>query len=405
MAEERSINDEVDQALEGLNLQEMDLDPMATPGRAGPKGAEESTKLQRGTVVGIDGDDVIVELGPRMQGVIGVTEFDEPPSIGDAFDFTLAGRDGDLWVLSRKEALTLAALDDLEPGALVKAKVTGQNTGGLELKLSGLSGFMPASHVDVGRVEDLSRFLGEHLVCEVIEVDRGRKRLLLSRRNAQRKELEVERQKAVQELVPGAVVHGKVTRIESYGAFVDIGGGVEGLVHVSNIARERLDSPEDVLKVGQQVDAKVLEIKEGGKRIGLGMKQLLPDPWDDVEDRLRPEQVVQAKVVRVLDFGAFLEIVPGLEGLLHVSQIAGGSARKGRGGKGGPEVGSELTVRVVSVDRIERRISLSCFDSRGAVIGSEEAAGAAEIDQVLDESKNQTLGTNLGNLFKKALED
>jgi ribosomal protein S1 len=199
-------------------------------------------------------------------------------------------------------------------------------------------------------------------------------------------------------------VHGKVTRLESYGAFVDIGGGVEGLVHVSNIARERLESPSDVLKVGQEVDAKVLEIKEGGKRIGLGMKQLLPDPWDEVDERLRPEQVLQAKVVRVTDFGAFLEIEPGLEGLLHVSQMAGGGSRRGGRG-GGPEVGSVLTVRVVSVDRFERRISLSSFDSRGAVIGSEDAADVGEIDRVLEQSKDHSVGTNLGDLFRKALEE
>jgi ribosomal protein S1 len=192
MERERPLGDEVDEALEGINLQEVDLEPVPT-GREGAEDAKTPEGLTRGTVVGVDGDDVIVDLGPRMQGVISVEEFDEPPAVGAAFDFSLAGRDGDLWILSRKEALVLSALEDLKPGSHVKAKVTGQNTGGLELKVSGLSGFMPASHVALGRVEDLSTLLSQHLVCEVLEVDREKKRLLLSRRNVLRKELEDER--------------------------------------------------------------------------------------------------------------------------------------------------------------------------------------------------------------------
>ncbi len=404
MSEERPLSDEFEDALEGMNLQELDLPPVPTSGGA-PPSEQDARGLTRGKVVGIDGDDVIVELGPRMQGVIALGEFEEPPSVGDAHEFTLIGREGDLWLLSIREAVALAALEDLEPGKHIKAKVTGQNTGGLELKLGKLSGFMPASHVDVARVEDLSTFIGQHVVAEVLEVDRGRKRVLLSRRNVLRRELDETRRETVRALAPGSVVHGKVTRVESYGAFVDIGGGIEGLVHVSNISRERVENASDVLKAGQQVDAQVLEIKEGGKRIGLGMKQLLPDPWDDVEERMRPEQVVQAKVAKVMDFGLFLELEPGLEGLLHVSQMGDGDNRRNTRSKGGPAEGTELTVRVVSIDRAARRIALSRLDSRGALIGSEEAAGAAEIDQVLRASEDQNLGTNLGNLFKKALED
>ncbi len=399
MSEERSLRDEIDAALEGMSLQELDL-PVPSRKADGPAGGDHS-RLSRGTVVGVNQDDVIVELGPRVQGVISIAEFEPPPKVGDVFDFTIVGREDDLWLLSRREAVTLSALEDLAPGVHVKAKVTGQNTGGLELRFSGVAGFMPASHVDVARIEDLSTFLGQHVVCEVLEIDRGKKRLLLSRRNVLQKELDLARSEMVSSLSVGDVVHGKVTRVESFGAFVDIKNGVEGLVHVSNIARERVNDAKDVLKVGQEVHAKVLEIKEGGKRIGLGLKQLLPDPWDDAEERYQTDQIVQARVVKAMEFGLFLELEPGLEGLLHVSQM-GEAGRRGGRRKDGPAAGSMLAVRIVSIDRAQRRIALSRLDTHGALIGSEEAAGAAEIDDVLKSGREQ-LGTNLGNLFKKAL--
>jgi ribosomal protein S1 len=264
---------------------------------------------------------------------------------------------------------------------------------------------MPASHVGLGRVEDLSTLIGEHVVCEVLELDRGKKRLLLSRRNVLQGELESARKDMVGGLVPGATVRGKITRVESYGAFVDIGNGIEGLVHVSNLSRKRVENPADVVKVGQEVAAMVLDIKEGGKRIGLGLKQLEPDPWDDAVHRYRTDQVVEARVVKLMEFGAFMELEPGLEGLLHVSQMSSGgegAPRPGRRKSGGPAVGDVLSVRVQNVDPMERRISLSRLDARGALLGSEEAADAGEIDEVLKDSTKQ-IGTNLGSLFKKAL--
>lgn len=399
--DEPRLGDEIDEALQGMNLQELDLPPLRG-GRRGGGDAESNSKLQRGTVVGVDGSDVIVELGPRVQGVISTTEFEEPPKVGEQYDFTLVGREEDLWLLSRKEAQSLAALDELEVGSVVKAKVTGQNTGGLELRVHGLAGFMPASHVSTGHVEDLSTLIGDWLVCEVLELDGGRKRLLLSRRNVERREAEQARTEAVGKLAVGQVLRGKVTRVEAFGAFVDV-GGVEGLVHVSNISRSRVDDARNALEKGADVQVKVLKIEEGGKRIGLGIKQLEPDPWDDAVERYRADSIVEAKVTRVADFGAFMELEPGLEGLLHVSQLGDGGGSGARRRKPSLEVGQVLSVRVQSVDPRERRISLSRLDSRGALIGSEEAAEAGEIDEVLRKSEGTALGTNLGSLFKKAL--
>lgn len=395
-----ALDREVAAALDGINLQNVGgTDPSGRrDGEIIKKGGVEMT---RGTVAGLSGDDVIVELGPTMQGVISVKEFDEPPEIGQGFDFSMHGQEDGLWILSRKGARMMAAWNELQPGARCKAEVSGVNTGGLELKVGPLSAFMPASQVALHRIEDFSEFVGQTMECEVLEVEPERKRVLLSRRKVLELEREEKRGEAMGRVVPGAKLTGTVTRIESFGAFVDL-GGLEGLMHVSNISRKRVDDPNEVLKTGQQVQVLVLEIKEGGKRIGLGMKQLEPDPWDDASYKYPEGTLLQGRVTRLMDFGGFVELEPGLEGLVHVSQLGQGRVNHARDIL---KEGEELTVRVISVDSSARRISLSRLDDRGAVLGSEEAADGDTIDQVVRDSGTNQATTNLGSLFKKALGD
>jgi ribosomal protein S1 len=301
-------------------------------------------------------------------------------------------------VLSRKEQQTLAAWDDVQPGSLVKAKVTGQNTGGLELKVGPLAAFMPASHVSLNREENLGQYLTQTLTCEVLEVDRDRKRILLSRRSVLQKERESEARETAGRLSSGQVVKGKVTRVEPFGAFVDLGNGVEGLVHVSNLSRKRVENASEVVQPGQQVDVMVLEIKDGGKRIGLGMKQLEPDPWADAARRYPPDTTIEGTVTRLMEFGAFVELEPGLEGLVHVSQLSKDRVRNPRDLV---KPGQKLTVRVVSVEPARARIALSRLDPRGALIGSEDSVDSNVIDEAMRSAAPKPLGTNLGGLFKK----
>jgi small subunit ribosomal protein S1 len=394
------LDAEINAALEGVDLMNID-NAQGAPGGAA-KGGSKDPNLRRGTVVGVTGKDVFVDLGPRMQGVASLSEFEEPPEVGQSYDFTLRGREDELWLLSRRDAVALASWDELEPGSVVKARVTGQNTGGLELKIGPHSAFMPASQAALGHVEDLSTFLGQTMVCQVLEVNRERKRVVLSRRAVLEQERMASLRQTLDSLRSGDVVKGKVTRIEKFGAFVEIAAGVEGLVHVSNMSRSRVEDPNDFLKVGQTVEAMVLEIKEGGKRIGLGMKQLEPDPWDDLHHRLPDDAIVDGKVTRLMDFGAFVEIEPGVEGLLHVSQLGRERVRRPQDVV---KVGDQLTVRVVSVDPAARRLSLSRLDPDGEVIGSEEAADKSTVREMLESSEPPRLGTNLGDLFKKALGD
>ena len=391
------LSAEIDAALEGVRLQ--DLDPASEAPAKGAKGADP--RLKRGTVVGVSGDDVFVELGPRAQGVISLAEFEAPPKVGEAFDFTLAGREDDLWKLTRREARALAEAADVEAGSHVKARVTGQNTGGLECRVGSLPAFLPASQVALRHEADLSVYLGQTLVCRVLEVDRERKRVLLSRRAVLEEERAQSHKESLGRLSVGQKVKGKVTRVEAFGAFVDLGGGLEGLVHVSNLSRRRVEDAKSVLAPGQEVEVQVLAIQEDGKRIGLGMKQLEADPWQDASSRIAPDSVLTGKVTRVVEFGAFVELEPGLEGLVHVSQLGKDRVRRA---SDVVKAGQELTVRVVSVDAARGRLSLSRLDARGAVLGSEESVDAKVIDQALAEAQPKKLGTNLGALLRKKLE-
>lgn len=398
------IDAEIEAALDGVDLQGLSSNeetlPPASPGATRPTPRKRSKDLQTGTIVGVSGPDVFVELGPRMQGVISVSEFERTPEVGETYDFTLRGRDEDLWLLSRREAMELAAWDEVEPGSLVKAKVTGVNTGGLELKVGPMPAFMPASQVALQRVEDLGAFLNQSFLCQVLEVARERKRIVLSRRAVLEAEREESRASALETLSVGALVRGKVTRVEKFGAFVQISPGVEGLVHVSHLSRKRIEDPTEFVQLGQDVEAVVLDIKEGGKRIGLSMKVLEPDPWDEAVHKYREGTIVEGTVVRLMEFGAFVELEPGIDGLVHVSQF---SRERVNRIQEVATIGQSFPVRVLSVDPHARRIALSKLDEHGALLGSEEASDAGAVREALRETQGESLGTNLGSLFRKAL--
>ncbi|MCK6446410.1 MAG: S1 RNA-binding domain-containing protein [Planctomycetes bacterium] len=397
------LNHEIESALEGVNLQDLDEHGRAAQavGAPGAKGRGRGPTFWKGTVAGISGKDVIVELGPRAQGVIALVEFDETPKVGDVYEFTAHGQEDGLWKLSRREAKALAAWNELEPGSLVKARVSGQNTGGLELAIGPLKAFMPASHVSLERVENLAQFIGQNLEVEVLEVDVDKKRVLVSRRSVLAKEREASRAATVGGLAVGQIIQGKVTRVEPFGCFVDL-GGIEGLVHVSAISRKRVENPADFVHVGQQVKAKIQKIEEGGRRIALSMKELEADPWDEVGNRVAPGLLITGRVVRLMEFGAFIELFPGIEGLLHVSQMGKERVRRPQDAV---KPGESLSVRVVSVDPRQKRIALSRLDERGALLGSDDSVEGSVIDEVIQKTSNAEVKTNLGSLFKKALGD
>jgi small subunit ribosomal protein S1 len=405
-----ALSAEIEAALDGVELQNLDADRPARTGspRDGGKPAGSARGhggnrgLVPGLIVGVHSDDVIVELSPTRQGICPRAQFDKEPVVGERSEFTLGGQDPDgLWILSRRELQALAAWDAVEKGSRVEAKVTGQNTGGLELKVGPNPAFMPASQVGLAREENLAQYIGKTLEVMVIEVDPERRRMLVSRRALLEAARDAAREQSMGAIAVGKVLRGRITRIEKFGAFVDIGGGVEGLLHVSNLSRGHVADPNDVVKKGQELEVLVLKIEEGGKRIGLGTKQLEADPWQSLGGKYQLDQVVPGKVVRLTEFGAFVEIEPGIDGLLHVSAMAKERVRKPQDVL---KVGQEIAVRIAAIDAARQRLSLSRLDPRGALIGSEDSVDSGVIDEALARSQSSTpQGTNLGSLFKKAM--
>ena len=316
--------------------------------------------VRRGKVIAIQGDDVFVDMGGRSEGVLPAAQFsDEPlPVVGDTVEVVIDGYDAGegLLRLSRQGAVLAAAWETLEEGQVVEGRVTGHNKGGLELDIQGIRAFMPVSQIERFRVDDLAPYVNQKLRCSVSEVDRAEHNVIVSRRDL----LDVEAAEAAKELrkslAEGKVVTGTVRSIMPYGAFVDI-GGVDGLLHVSDMSYARVEKPEDIVQEGQEVDVMILKIDPESDRISLGLKQTKPDPWLGAEQKWPVDSLVTGRVTRLADFGAFLELEPGVEGLIPISEITFERRIKHPGDV--IAEGDAVRVRVLNVQGDQKRISLS----------------------------------------------
>ncbi|MFP4105787.1 MAG: S1 RNA-binding domain-containing protein [Phycisphaerae bacterium] len=353
------LSREIDAALGDMNVEELLAAEEADRKQAAEEDKPSASGVRKGTVVGIRKDDIFVELGGKAQGVLPAGQFeDEPlPNIGDEVEFTIEGRDKEdnLLLLSRKGAVLAATWDNLHVGAVVEGRVVDKNKGGLELKLGSVRAFMPISQIELGRVEDLSPYLNRKLNCEIIELNRSDDKVVVSQRKVLEKLAEQAKEENLAKLEEGQVVSGKVRSIMPYGAFVDI-GGMDGLLHVSDMSWSRVEKPEDVVYTGQELQVKVLKIDRDKERIGLGLKQVHGDPWEDVDKKYPPDSVVEGTVRRVEKFGAFVELEPGLEGLLPVSEMSWGRIGHPR------EVvtkGDKIRLKVLTVEPSRNRMSLS----------------------------------------------
>jgi len=262
-----------------------------------------------------------------------------------------------------------------------------------------LSAFLPASHASLEHVEKLDVFVGRAFPVEVVEADRERRRIVVSRRGILAREREEKRTSAVKTLLPGATVQGKVTKVEPFGCFVDL-GGVDGLVHVSQMAWKRVEKPDEVVKVGDLVKVQVLEVSEDGRRISLSMKALQEDPWVAWTLAHPVGSLVEGKVTRIAPYGGFVELADGLEGLAHVSQLSPHGVRSAK------EVlheGDKVVVRLVNVDAAQRRIGLSLLTEHGDRL-TDDVADSATIREALSKAKAAAPEPTLGDLLKKALQ-
>jgi small subunit ribosomal protein S1 len=322
----------------------------------------------RGRLVSIDAEHGVVDFGGRSEGVIEIRHLQYPSGaarhgVGDTLDLYVVSA-GDQVVLApsvraRPSTAAVQRIRDAQAaGTPVAGHVTARNAGGLEIDLSGVRGFCPLSQIESGFCADPSVYVGRTLEFLVTEIRSGRRGAVVSRRALLRREEEAAAHRLLESLKPGDELEGTVTRLEAFGAFVNL-GGVDGLVHVSEIRHERTGHPSQALSVGQQVRVKVLRLergKDGRPRIALSIKAAAPDPWKDIEQRFPRGTRVTGTVARLTDFGAFVNLAPGIDGLVHVSESAPHPVAHVR------EVmspGQVVEAVVLGADAAKRRISLS----------------------------------------------
>jgi small subunit ribosomal protein S1 len=339
---------------------------------------KEAGGRKKGRVISIHGGDVFVDVpGGRSQGFLPITQFDTPPKVGDEVEFSVEGYDAANGVLrlTRSGAAQRVDWSSVQIGQTVEARVTGTNKGGLSVEVNGIRGFMPIGQIDMYRVENVEQYVNQKIICMVAEVVPEERNLVVSRKALLERERERLREKFWAEVEEGQVLKGTVRGIQPFGAFVDL-GGADGLLPVSEISWARVGSPSDILSIGQQVEVKVKRVDRTARKLSLSLKDLVASPWDTLSQRFPVGSQVTVKVTRITDFGAFAEVEPGVEGLIHVSEMV-----LGRGGRIRDRVqeGKDVEVQILSIDKDARRMSLSMKAIEAAKEKAETDAAKAEL--------------------------
>lgn len=322
-------------------------------------------EVVRGTVVGISERGVVIDFGYKSEGLVNPAEFTENGVIsvkpGDEVEVlvkSMETADG-LPILSRADAVRMKAWDDLEKayqeGTTVKGRVLERIKGGLRIDIDGIGAFLPGSQVDVRPVRNLDSLRNQEIEAKVIKLNRKRSNVVLSRKAVIETENAGRKDQTLQHIEEEIIVEGQIKNLTDYGAFVDL-GGVDGLLHVTDMSWGRLQSPNELFKVGDNIQVKVLKFDRERERVSLGYKQLLPDPWSSVEERFPIGTRVNGKIASVADYGAFVELESGVEGLVHVSEMSWSKRVKHPSKIVNP--GDTVEVEVLSVDPKARRISL-----------------------------------------------
>lgn len=346
---------EIAAALAGASLNDM----VDTAGKSTKLVEIEQDSRRPGRVIKVYQGDVFVELGPNAQGVLPLTNFTDDVKVGQMVEVVVGkfNEDENFYSLSLPNRPTVVGdWSQVSEGAVIDVRISGHNKGGLEAEVGNLRGFIPAGQVAVYRVEDFSQFVGEKWTVLVTEASPERRRLVLSRRAIVEREKEEAKTKLMAELQVGDVKEGIVTRLQDFGAFVDI-GGVDGLIHVSRLAWNRVKHPSEVLNTGDKVKVKVVNFDPATGKIGLSLRDLLEDPWKLASYKYKQGDVIRGAVVRTLDkVGAFVQLEPGIDGLVHISELA--HQRVWRVSDFIKE-GDQVEAKVLSVDLDQKRISLS----------------------------------------------
>lgn len=330
----------------------------------GPRVVQAGREMRPGKVVSVGPTDIFLEFGPKDLGIVPRLQFPDEanlPKVGDVLEVVVQQRDADgLLVCQRPGTVQKADWELLEPGQIVDAKVVGVNKGGLDLEVAGHRAFMPAGQVSLEHLADLSPLVGEKLTCQVMRVERaGRGNIVLSRKEILQRERKEKAEQIKSSLVEGAVLEGTVRKIMPFGAFVDL-GGVDGLVHVGDLTHDRVGHGEKFVqryvKEGEKIKVQVLKVDLDNNRISLGVKQISADPFATATNEIKEGAEVTGKVTSIAEFGAFLELAPGVEGLVHISELAWKRIGKVEDVLKKDEV---VKAKVLKIDSGSRRISLS----------------------------------------------
>jgi small subunit ribosomal protein S1 len=376
---------EKEQELEAVGFEELlESSYQFSPPRRG--------EIRNATILQIDDREIIVDLGVKQDGIVPSQDlerldpkFKAELEVGEEVPvYVLNPRDQDdnlivsinmgLQRYDWEKARSLLGSDEV-----VEVSVTGHNRGGILVKWNRLEGFIPSSHmvsfnVSSERRESLNELNGKELVVKVIEVDQDRRRLIFSEREAQKEWRAQQKARLLEELSEGDVVKGVVTGLRDFGAFVNL-GGADGLIHVSELAWHRVDHPRDILKVGDEIDVYVLNLDRDSNRIALSRKRLLRDPWEDASERYHEGQLVEGVVTNVVDFGAFVALDNGLEGLLHLSEMGDGSLKEPHSYV---QKGDRLSLRISHLEPEKRRVG---FTQRWGTEASEGGEGASDVKE------------------------
>jgi small subunit ribosomal protein S1 len=354
--------------VEGSNGLLLDVDGTIVPNYEATFRTIEEGEVVTGNVVRIDKDEVLVDIGYKSEGVIPANELSIRKSVDpkdevhlgeevDAIVMTKEDQDGRL-IMSKKRARFEKAWRRIETaaesGEPVEGTVIEVVKGGLIIDL-GVRGFLPASLVDIRRVPNLDEYMGTKIETKVIELNRSRNNVVLSRRAVLEEERKEVRQQILDRLQPGLVVEGQISNIVDFGAFVDL-DGIDGLIHISELSWSHVNHPSEILTIGDTVKVKVLDIDRDRQRISLGLKQTQEDPWQRIVDTYNVGDELGGKVTKVVTFGAFVEILDGVEGLVHISELAPHHVESPR------EIvhpGDEIRVKILEIDSERRRLSLS----------------------------------------------
>ncbi len=390
------IDDPRAQVVEGSNGLLLELDGQIIPNYDATMRPFEEGEVVTGNVVRIDKDEVLVDIGYKSEGVIPANELSIRKSVDphdevemgeevDALVLTKEDQDGRL-IMSKKRARFEKAWRRIEAaaesGEAVEGTVIEVVKGGLIIDL-GVRGFLPASLVDIRRVPNLDEYMSTKIETKVIELNRSRNNVVLSRRAVLEEERKEVRQQILDRLQPGLVVEGQISNIVDFGAFVDL-DGIDGLIHISELSWSHVNHPSEILNIGDTVQVKVLDIDRDRQRISLGLKQTQEDPWQRIVDTYNVNDELEGKVTKVVTFGAFVEILDGVEGLVHISELAAHHVESPR------EVvhpGDEIRVRILEIDSERRRLSLSAKRVEDQILplkgsaAEAAAARAAELQQ------------------------